>query len=97
MAKMGMLTDRNSGLKTYNGDQIDVNKGFFIRHRTPGTTEAPGRRTRRNKSTIRTKDSQPDSNTNTIMDITRQGVSEYDTTARTGSQGQGTVRSYRAK
>ena len=30
---------------------------------------------------------------NTVIDIRREGTSEYDTTARTGSQGQGTVKS----
>ena len=86
VAKMGPKTI-TSGMKTFQGER------FGLRHRTPGTTEVPGRR--RNKSTNRTKDSLPDSNT--IMDIRREGVSEYDTTARTGSQGQGTVRSFRGK
>ena len=34
---------------------------------------------------------------NTVVDVRREGASEYDTTARTGSQGQNTVNSSSAR
>ena len=69
---------------------------IFHRHRTPGTTDGTRRR---NRIIIKTRESNREKENNTIIDIKREGlVSEYQTTAgRTGSQGQGTVNSFRDK
>jgi len=73
-----------TGLRTINVETFGVN-------RSPGTTD--GRK--RNKNNVSTKNSPLDDNI-TVIDIRREGISEYNTTARTGSQGQGTVNSFRA-
>lgn len=88
---MGQMSKATTQMRTINGERV------YMRHRTPGTTDGNSRR--RNKSDIKPKEPKEDSHrdSNTIMDIRREGVSEYNTTARTGSQGQGTVKSLKAR